>query len=67
MYRILVPDLEHGTVGPRGRQGELGGDGCHGTSAPTGAGHGSVSFSGGHRLTGDQARTPRSTVRPTVR
>ena len=43
------------------------GDAAHGTIAPTGAGHGRVWFSGGQRLIGDQARTPRSTVLDTVR
>src|SRR6478672_7679699 len=31
------------------------GEPCHGTIAPTGAGQGRDSFSGGHRLIGDQA------------
>ena len=63
----LGPDLGDAAVGPRRRQRELVGRGCHGTTAPTGAGQGSVSFSGEQRLIGDQARTPRSTVRLTVR
>ncbi len=44
-----------------------GGEGCHGSVAPAGAGHGSVSFDGGQKLTGDQTRRPRSTVCCTVK
>src|SRR6476646_1888397 len=67
MYRILVPTW---TAVPSVRgcgSASSAGDWCHGTSAPTGAGHGSDSLSPGHRLTGDQAITPRSTARLTVR
>ena len=54
------------SVRAAGRSSSVG-DVAHGTIAPTGAGHGRVWFSGGQRLIGDQASTPRSTVRDTVR
>ncbi len=41
--------------------------GCHGRVAPTGAGQGTVSFSGGQKLIGDQASSPMSTVFCTVK
>jgi len=41
--------------------------GCQGRVAPAGTGHGSVSFSGGQKLTGDQASRPTSTVFWTVK
>ena len=43
------------------------GDGSHGRTARAGAGHGRVRFSGGQRLTGDQARSPTSIVGKTVK
>ena len=43
------------------------GPGCQGSVAPAGTGHGRVSFSGGQKLTGDQALSPSSTVRWTVK
>ena len=58
MYSSLVPTCDAvPSVRGAGSASSVG-DACHGTTAPTGAGHGSVSFSGGQKLIGDQARTP---------
>ena len=67
MYRILVPScVAEPPVRAAGRFSSVG-DSCQGVIAPTGAGHGRDSLVGGQRLIGDHARTPRSTVRLTVR
>src|SRR5437867_13135625 len=61
-YRIFVPAW---TVAPSMRgAGRLssGGETSHGMAAPGGAGHGSVRFSGGQRLTGEIALMPMSIV-----
>ena len=66
-YRSVVPDW---TTAPSVRgagRATSAGESCHGTTAPTGAGHGRVLFSGGQKLTGLQARIPRSIVRLTVK
>src|SRR5690349_8851851 len=66
-YRIWVPTwMADASVRGAGRLSS-GGDVSHGTVEPTGAGQGSEPFVGGQRLIGDQTRTPRSTVRPTVK
>src|SRR5258705_10016129 len=67
MNRISEPiRMAAPSVRPCGRASCVG-DGCHGMTAPPGAGHGRGSFEGGQRLIGDQTRTPRATVRPTGR
>src|SRR6187399_1243919 len=54
MYRKFVPSwMAAPSVRGAGRASSAG-DGCHGATAPTGAGHGRVSFSGGQKLMGDQ-------------
>src|SRR6266487_4465128 len=61
-YRIVVPDW---TIAPSvrasGRE-SWAGDVDHGTTAPAGAGQGSVRLPSGQKLTGLQARIPRSIV-----
>ena len=67
MYSTFVPIW---TVLPSVREAgrvSSGGEACHGTTAPIGAGHGSVSLSDGQRLIGDQTSRPRSIVRLTVK
>src|SRR3954471_2064350 len=66
-YRIVVPDW---TTAPsvRGAWSESSaGDVDHGTTDPGGAGHGSVLLPSGQKLTGLQARIPRSIVLLTVK
>ena len=66
-YRIVVPDW---TMAPsvRGSGSEMSaGEASHGTIAPTGAGHGSVRLPSGQKLSGLQARIPRSIVLLTVK
>src|SRR4029079_6669758 len=66
-YRIWVPTwMEDPSVLAAGRLSS-GGDVSHGTVGPPGAGHGSEPLVGGQKLIGDHTRTPRSTVRPTVK
>ena len=67
MNRSVVPDW---TTAPSVRgagRAISAGDAAHGTTAPTGAGHGSDWFVSGQKLTGLQARMPRSIVRLTVK
>ena len=67
MYRIFVPAW---TAAPSTRgagSASSGATGSHGTTAPTGAGHGRLRFSGGQRLTGEIALIPRSIVEKTVK
>src|SRR6476646_9396000 len=59
-YMIVVPDW---TIAPslRGSGNAISvGDGDHGTTAPGGTGHGRVRLPSGQKLTGLQARIPRS-------
>ncbi len=67
MNRILVPSW---TAVPSVRgpfSASLSGDWCQAVTEPRGGGQGNASFSELHRLTGDQASTPRSMVRLTVK
>src|SRR3954451_4569956 len=66
-YRTVVPDW---TTAPsvRGAGSEISaGDVDHGTTAPAGAGQGSDLLFSGQKLTGLQARIPRSIVLLTVK
>src|SRR6185369_9360655 len=66
-YMIVVPDWTTApSVRGSGRESS-GGDVDHGTTAPAGAGQGRVRLPGGQKLTGLQARIPRSIVLLTVK